>query len=74
MSTPSNSQGQVQIKMGEKYLTVEEKDNKLMEPQFMEVRYIWTGLTGLTQGERGLASYNYWRVNMYVKNCILRFG
>ncbi|CAI8029823.1 hypothetical protein GBAR_LOCUS16928 [Geodia barretti] len=36
VSTPSNGQGQVQIKLGKTILTVEEKENKLMEPQFME--------------------------------------
>ena len=47
----------MQIKLGRQILTVEENDNTLMEPQFMEVICIWAGLTGLAQGERGLASY-----------------
>ena len=56
VSTPSN--GQMQIRLRETLLlTVEEKNNKVMEPRFMEVMCIWAGLTGLTQGERGLASY-----------------
>ena len=52
VSTLSNCQGQVEIKLGNKFLTVEESANTLMEPQFMEVICIWAGLTGLAWGKR----------------------
>ena len=53
----STGQGLVQIKLGKTFLTVEEKENKLMEPKFMEVIHIMGWSHRPRMGREGLSSF-----------------
>ena len=48
----------MQIKLGKTFLTVEEKENKLMEPKFMEVANTHMGWSHRPRmGREGLSSF-----------------